>query len=110
GKSIYFTTADIPAEVWQTTVNGGEESAVIGKAVGHAALAAGPDGLYYFSTASNTGAQLDFLRFADRSIHPLATIDRPVHTFLSSSSDGHSVLYSQIDSRDHDLMMVDPYR
>jgi len=110
GKSIYFTTDGVPAEVWQTTVNGGEEIAVLRKATGHAALASGPDGLYYFSTAGNSGAQLDFFRFADRSSQTLALIDRPVHGFLSSSWDGQSVLYTQIDSRDHDLMLVDPYR
>jgi Tol biopolymer transport system component/DNA-binding winged helix-turn-helix (wHTH) protein len=110
GKSIYFTTDGVPAEVWQTTVNGGEETPVLRKATGHAALASGPDGLYYFSTAGNAGAQLDFYRFADRSSQTLALIDRPVHGFLSSSWDGQSVLYTQIDSRDHDLMLVDPYR
>jgi Tol biopolymer transport system component/DNA-binding winged helix-turn-helix (wHTH) protein len=109
-KSIYFTTDDVPAEVWKTTVNGGEETAVLRKAVGHAAIASGPDGLYYFSTVGSGGAQLDFFRFADRSKQTLALIDRPVHAVLSSSSDGRSVLYSQIDSRDHDLMLVDPYR
>jgi Tol biopolymer transport system component len=110
GKSIYFTTDGVPAEVWQTTVNGGEETPVLRKATGHAALASGPDGLYYFSTAGNAGAQLDFYRFADRSSQTLAVIDRAVHGFLSSSWDGQSVLYTQIDSRDHDLMLVDPYR
>lgn len=110
GKSIYFTTDDVPAEVWQTTVNGGEETPMLRKAVGHAAIASGRDGLYYFSSIGNAGAQLDFFRFADRSNQTLALIDHPVHAVLSSSRDGQTVLYSQIDSRDHDLMLVDPYR
>jgi Tol biopolymer transport system component len=110
GKSIYFTTDDIPAEVWQTSANGGEETVLLRKATGHASIAPSPDGLYYFSSAGNRGAQLEFFRFADHSSRILASIDRPVHEFLSSSLDGRSVLYTQIDSRDHDLMIVDPYR
>ncbi len=44
------------------------------------------------------------------SILLVASIDQPVHGYLSGSLDGRSVLYSQIDSRDHDVMMVYPYR
>jgi hypothetical protein len=36
GKSIYFTSADVLAEVWVIFVNGGEETAVLRKVLGHA--------------------------------------------------------------------------
>jgi Tol biopolymer transport system component/DNA-binding winged helix-turn-helix (wHTH) protein len=109
-KSIYYTTADIPAEVWLTSVNGGEETPVLRNVLGHASIAMSRDGLYYLSNASASRVRLDFFRFADHANQTLSSIDYPVHAFLSSSSDGRSVLYSQVDSQDRDLMLVDPYR
>ena len=45
-KSIYFTSAGVPAEVWSTSVNGGEETLVLSKVMGHASIALSRDGLY----------------------------------------------------------------
>lgn len=109
-KSIYYTSANSPAEVWVTSANGGEESPVLHNVLGHASIALGRDGLYYLSGTGTSRAELDFLRFADHTSQMLATIDHPVHAFLSSSSDGRSVLFTQMDSQDRDLMLVDPYR
>jgi hypothetical protein len=108
GKSIYCTSADIPAEVWVTSVNRGDERLVLPKA-GYSSMALARDGLYYLSS-SKKSAQLDFYRFADNTTQTLASVDRPVHPFLLSSSDGRSVLNTQVDRHDTDLMLVDPYR
>lgn len=110
GKSIYYTSADAPADIWATSSNGGDEVRVIRQVVGFPTIAMAKDGLYYLSRLSAGGAQLDFYRFADRQTIGLAKIDHPVHRFLSSSPDGKSVLYSQIDRRDCDLMMIEGFR
>lgn len=110
GKAIYYTSPDVPADIWTTSANGGDENRVIRQVVGHPTIAMATDGLYYLSKLSFNGAQLDFYRFADRKSIGLASIDKPVHRFLSSSPDGKSVLYSQVDRRDSDLMMIDRFR
>jgi hypothetical protein len=57
GKSIYFTSADVTAEVWVTSVNGGEETAVLRKALGMP-LALGRDDLHYLSNTGSNRARL----------------------------------------------------
>ena len=110
GESIYYTSPDLPSSVWRTSVNGGDEAAVIQTVSGYSTIAMAPDGLYYISSMTSIGAQLDFYRFADGAIRPLASIDRPVHRFLSSSANGRAVVYTKIDREDSDVMLVDPFR
>jgi Tol biopolymer transport system component/DNA-binding winged helix-turn-helix (wHTH) protein len=109
-RSIYYTSPDQPSEIWTTSPNGGDETRVLPNVAGYSTIAMARDGLYYLSTMNDRGAQLDFYRFGDRTSRALATIDHPVHRFLSSSPDGKSVVYSQVDRSDSDLMIVDPFR
>jgi hypothetical protein len=67
------------------------------------------NGPYYLAGPGTSRAELDFLRFADHTTQVLARIEHPVHAFLSSSSDGRSLLFTQMDSQDRDLVLVDPY-
>jgi len=110
GKSIYYTSPGIPSNVSVTSSNGGEETEVIHRSLGHASIALGRDGLYYALGTRGRGAQLDFFRFADQTTEVLASIDHPLHGFLSSSSDGRSVLFTQLDRQDRDLMLVESFR
>jgi hypothetical protein len=55
---------------------------------------------------SFTGAQVGFYSCADKVARPLMATDRPVHHFLSSPPDGASVLFTQIDRQDSDLMLL----
>jgi Tol biopolymer transport system component len=110
GKSIYYTSGDQPAVIRTTASNGGEEVEVIANVPGFSTIAMAKDGLYYLSSLTATGAQLDFYSFAKHSSQRLATIDKPIHRFLSSPPDGRSVLYTQVDKRDSDLMLIDPFR
>lgn len=109
GNSIYYTTPDLPSAVWTTSANGGDETEVIRDVVGYSTIAMARDGLYFLSSLTRVGAQLDLLKFKNGATRRLATIDRPVHRFLSSSPDGRSVLYTQVDREDSDLMVIDPF-
>lgn len=109
GKSIYYTSGDQPAVIRYSAANGGEETDVIANVPGFSTIAMAKDGIYYLSSMSPTGAQLDFYSFAKKSSRPLVTIDTPIHRFLSSPPDGRSVLYTQVDKRDSDLMLIDPF-
>ncbi len=109
GKSIYYTSTDPSAVIRTASANGGEETEVIRDVTGYSTIAMANDGLYYLSSLTSTGAQLDFYTFATRNSRPLATIDKPIHRFLTSPPDGRFVLYTQVDQRDSDLMLIDPF-
>ena len=104
GKSIYFTTSAQVPSIRFAPVDGGPERTVLENVVGHSALSIGPGGLYYLSSQSFARGQISFYDFASQHTSPLLTVDHPVHHFLSSSADGRSVLYTQVDQEDTDLM------
>ena len=109
GKTLYYTAASRPSAIWKTTTQGGDETPVVPNVVG-SAIAMARDGLYYLSSATSTGAQLNFYDFRAQASRRLATIDRPVHHFLSSPPDGKSVLYTQVDRQESDLILVNAFR
>ena len=74
--------------------------------VGHSAIGVARGGLYYLESITFTGARMGFYSFADKGAQPLIEIDRPVHHFLSTSPDGASVLFTQVDRQDSDLMLL----
>jgi len=106
GKTIYYTTPQQPAAIRFAASDGGEEKDAIDVSVGLSSIAMAPDGLYYLSSLSSAGATLDFFAFGTRASRRLTSIDRPVHHVLSGSPDGRSVVFTQIDREDTDLMMV----
>src|SRR5215813_12260046 len=67
------------------------------------------DGLFYLSKRTASDAQLALYRFDDHSSRMLAWIEYPVHPVLTGTAGGQSVLSSQVDQQDTDLMVLDPY-
>ncbi|MCU1260773.1 MAG: yycF [Bryobacterales bacterium] len=105
-RTLYYTSADQPASIRSVPVEGGVERTLVENVVGHSAISLGRRGLYYLASMSFTGAQMGFYSFADQAARPLVTLDRPVHHFLSSPPDGASVLFTQVDREDSDLMLL----
>jgi Tol biopolymer transport system component/DNA-binding winged helix-turn-helix (wHTH) protein len=108
-KSLYYISPEAPAQLWTTSVNGGDEIQVLPEIVGFSAIAMAREGLFYLSKRTASEAQLALFRFRDRTSRALASINFNVHPVLSGSPDGRSVLYSQMDRQDTDLMVLDPY-
>ncbi len=106
GKTIYYTSAGQPPSIRYAPANGGPERTLFENVVGHSAISLGRGGLYYLASRSFTGARIDFYSFATETSRPLVSINHPVHHFLSSSPDGGSVLFTQIDRQDTDLMLL----
>jgi Tol biopolymer transport system component/DNA-binding winged helix-turn-helix (wHTH) protein len=110
GKEIYYTSGDGPADIRRAPVNGGEETVLIQKATaGFSALASGLGGLYYFSAVTPNNARMSFYSFAAKASSQVLAIDRPVDPVFSSGPGNDSVVYSQTDRWDCDLMRA-PYR
>jgi hypothetical protein len=106
GNGIYFTSADQPPSIRWVTAGGGEERTVLENIAGFSGLTLCRDGLCYLSSLTFAGAQLNYYSFHDRTSRLVAAIEHPVHHFLSSSRDGGSVLYTEVDRQDTDLMLI----
>jgi Tol biopolymer transport system component len=106
GTTIYYTTPQQPATIQSAPAGGGTETLVIEGVVGRSSIAMAPEGLYYLSALNATNARLDFYDFAARTSRRIAAIDHPVHNVLSSPPDGRSVIFTQIDRQDSDLMLL----
>ena len=106
GKTIYYTTAQQPAAIRRAPANGGTETDLVHDVVGLSAIATAPDGLYYLSPTSSNATELDLYQFATGSSRQIAVIDHPLHHVLSSPPDGRSVVLTEIDRQDKDLMLV----
>jgi hypothetical protein len=106
GHSIYFTSLSQPPSVRAKSFDSNEERTVVEGAIGFSSISMGQGGLYYLKSLMPTGARLNFFDFARGRSREIAQIDHPVHHFLSSPPDGNSVLYTEVDRDDRDLMLV----
>lgn len=106
GKTIYYTTPQQPPAIFSAPSGGGAETPVLSGVVGLSSIAMAPEGLYYLSSLSAAGAKLDLYDFAAGTSRRIAAIDHPIHHVLSSPPDGRSVVFTEIDSQDSDLMLL----
>jgi Tol biopolymer transport system component/DNA-binding winged helix-turn-helix (wHTH) protein len=105
GKLLYYLTADQPAKIAQISVAGGDEQDLVSNVIGYSAIALAQGGLYFLSSITSKDATLERYDFATHARRRVLLIDRPVHHFLSSPPDGKSILYTQIDRQESDLML-----
>jgi Tol biopolymer transport system component/DNA-binding winged helix-turn-helix (wHTH) protein len=105
GKLLYYLTADQPAKIAQIPVAGGDEQDLVSNVIGYSAIALAQGGLYFLSSITSKDATLEMYDFATHTRRRVLLIDRPVHHFLSSPPDGKSILYTQIDRQESDLML-----
>jgi len=91
-------------------VDGGEEVAVL-PSVTFYNFAVVQEGIYFIPRADQEGRYtIHFLGFATGKTRPIVTLSGVVQPGLSTLSDGRSLLYSQIDERRSDLMLVENFR
>ena len=69
-------------------------------------------GIYFITKPAEPGAHptIRFYAFADGSTRLIATLEKPVCMGLSIAPDGRSLLYSQVEREDADLMLVEGFR
>jgi Tol biopolymer transport system component len=104
---LYYTKSD---GLWKMPRDGGEEIQVLESVEQHA-FAIVREGIYFIPRPDSAGRySLQFFDFGTKGIRPLSTIDGPIEAYLSVSSDGRWILYSQIDQVGSDLMLVENFR
>jgi dipeptidyl aminopeptidase/acylaminoacyl peptidase len=108
--ALFCTLPDQSHIIRKVSLKSGEEVDAIDDAWGYSALAAAPNGIYYLSELPTQGMALRFYSFASQRSSPITTISGPAHHVLSITPDGRSIIYSQIDRQDTDLMLIEPFR
>jgi dipeptidyl aminopeptidase/acylaminoacyl peptidase len=99
-----------PRSLWKCPVNGGEETQVF-PSVGFINFAVTETGVYLIPQSdSDTTATIQFLGFSASGATPVFVVNHPVTTGLAVSPDRKFLLYSQIDQRGSDLMLVENFR
>jgi len=110
GQWVYYTKSDGASSLWRVPKDGGEESQVL-ESVDKRAFAIANEGIYFVPKPESLGRYtIQFFNFATKKIRTIFTIDGEIDIYLSSSSDGRWILYSQVDQDGSDLTLVDNFR
>jgi eukaryotic-like serine/threonine-protein kinase len=107
GKFVYF----FKDYLWKAPAGGGEASQVFDFPILDSHLAITDEGIYFVPKPQAAArSSIQFFNFATRKVKEIATIDKPVAYGLSVSPDRHWIIYSQLDQRGSDLMLVENFR
>jgi Tol biopolymer transport system component len=114
GKSIYYTKcASWPeaCSVWRMPVGGGEETLVLDSVHEAGQWAFWKEGIYFFRPADEKGrSDICLYEFATGNTRKVLTIEKPIDYYIEASSDGRTILYTQLDQAGSDLMLVENFR
>jgi len=96
--------------LWSIPVEGGEESQVL-ESLYMGLCEVVEDGIYFVpASTEEAGYSLRFLRFSKGAIEPVFSFERPPGYGLSVSPDGRSILFTQPDALQSDIMLVKNFR
>jgi dipeptidyl aminopeptidase/acylaminoacyl peptidase len=110
GKFVYYTKEVASSALWKMPLSGGEESSVL-RSVFRSAFSVVKDGIYFIPEPGADGKySIQFLSFATGKVKTVAPISRQSSYILNVSSDGRSLLYTQLDETGSDLMLVENFR
>lgn len=111
GQFLYYTKEHLgDSALWRVPAAGGEEVEVIGL-VKERAFAVTNDAVYYMAP-SKDGHQTEIRRLEIRSrlTKSVARLEHSVGMGLALSPDAGSLLFTQVDHIDQDLVLVDGFR
>ncbi|MHC4680839.1 MAG: hypothetical protein ACYTEK_19325, partial [Planctomycetota bacterium] len=97
--------------LWRIPVDGGEEAPVhdLVKPADWGQWAVVDEGVYFVSATEPSSPTIEFFDFATSQVRSIATLEKPTVFGLAVSPDGRWILYTQIDRRDSDIMLVENF-
>jgi Tol biopolymer transport system component len=117
GKSLYYTKGRNLAGIWRVPVEGGEETLITDKhKAGYWSAWTVVEAGIYFLTAENLARPaIEFFSFTTGRVTEVAALAKPFRYWtnpvgLSVSPDGRSILCTQPDRQDTDIMLVENFR
>jgi Tol biopolymer transport system component len=113
GKFFYYAKGDTVPGIWRIPTSGGEETEVVGALDsgywGYWALA--ENGIYYLDTAATPGMNFfDFTTQRTTRVFDFESHPARESTGIAVSTDGKTILYTQLDALSRDIVLVENYR
>lgn len=112
GKTLYFSKA-APGGIslWEMNLASGEEREVLPSLNDASAFAVSAGGIFFVPRTNLTrAATVEFLDFKDRSTSTVVRAAKPTLGGMSAHPNGRSLLYSQIDREEADLILSEKVR
>jgi len=110
GRYLYYSKFE-QGGVWRMTIERRDEEQVLDVGGdGWPDWALTSQGIYFFAFAKFSHPTIQFLDFASGKTHPVLTLERKPGWGLSVSSDGKSLIYTQDEFEESNLMMVENFR
>lgn len=110
GRSLYYSKFEQPG-VWKMQLNGGKEERILDGPAGRDWFnwALSPSGVYLLNPTGPGKPRIEFFDFKTRRRTLINSVDKPTYG-LALAPDGKSVLYSQNDSEDYEIMLLKNFR
>ena len=112
GSLFYFIRGAVKS-VWRMPVEGGgeEDAELVLESTHEGSYEVVEDGVYFIPPSTpEAGFSLQFLRFATGAVEPIHDFERQPAGHFSVAPDGRSILYSQGEPMEGDLMLVENFR
>ena len=111
---VYYSKGE-PNSFWRVPSEGGKETFVAeALELKLSSFAIVKEGIYFAVQRSRDplkpGPAIDFFSFTTAKVRPVLAIEKPIWNGLSVSPDGKSILYTQIDHYNTDIMLVENFR
>lgn len=116
GRYVYYSTGGrmrqpgAGASIRRLPLAGGEPEDVLPATADPNQWAIASNGIYYAGEAERGRYAVRFYDFASRSIRLLTELPKPLGQGFSIAPDGRSLLYTQIDQEDSDILMIENFR
>jgi len=114
GTYLYYAEKNSNSEILRMPINGGEEQLVDKHLSGllWCMWKLTDQGIYFIKPDSSQKGQIGFYSFSTQQIHRIATTEKPINPYsgIDVSPDGRSLLYSQIDRIESDIMLIQNFR
>ncbi len=106
---IYYAKETRPVSIWRVPIDGGEETQIL-EGLSYSFNFTVTDKGIYLLAQRGSAASIEFFDLTTRKTTLLHTLDRPFWFGFALSPDERAILFSQIDSRTSDLMLVENLR
>jgi len=106
---LYYTKTYPKSSLWRMPVGGGQEIEIV-KSVDWFGFTLAKKTIYFEKLNNNGSTSIQSLNLATGSVATLITVHRLLWSGLSISPDERYLLYSQLDRRGSDLMLIDNFR
>jgi Tol biopolymer transport system component len=111
GKLLLYTKRSSQG-IWAMPPNGGAETSILD--------GPGPDnwsnwavtksGIYFFAPETGGPPKIEYLDFETKRLSQIGRLDKPSFYGLAVSPDGSSLLYSQWDRNEHQILVMEHFR